>query len=1156
MGKTPQNPGLETFIAHWQGREGGQERANYALFLTQLCAALSLPQPEPASAKTEDNDYVFERAVKEPDGERTYSTRRIDLYRRGCFVLEAKQSRQAGGKKEFAGQSNLFGGASSGGKLGRRSAVRAWDVLMMNARRQAEGYARCLPAEHGWPPFILVCDVGHCVEVYADFTGQGKNYAQFPDRQGFRIYLEDLRDEKIRERLRLIWTDPLALDPSRHAARVTREIAERLAAVSKALEKDKHPPEDVAMFLMRCLFTMFAEDVRLLPQNSFRDLLGKCRDLPESFRPMVTQLWEAMNKGDFAIALGARVPKFNGEFFRSRGVLPLDREEIGELYEAARADWRDVEPAIFGTLLEQALDEAERKKLGAHYTPRSYVERLVVATILEPLRADWAQALSTAERQKSEGRAADAIATIRVYHDKLCATRILDPACGTGNFLYVSLELVKRLEGEVLEALADLGGQEALSGLEGHTVDPHQFLGLEVNTRAAAIAELVLWIGYLQWHFRTKGGPPTEPILRAFHNIQVKDAVLEADVELARDDTGKPLTRGDGAPVHRYKNPRRPEWPVAEFIVGNPPFIGAKYLRDRLGNEYAEALWSAHPRINDSADFVMYWWDRAAELLTAKASVMRRFGLVTTNSISQVFQRRVIERHLKAKKPISLVMAIPDHPWTKATKDAAAVRIAMTVAKAGSKEGVLREVTHEAALDTDAPTVEFKETKGAINSDLTIGVDVTAARSLRANDGICSPGVKLHGDGFIVTRQEAEYLGLGRRKGLDKHIRDYRNGRDITSRPRGVMVIDLFGLDSEDVRQRFPEVYQHVKLEVKEKIAVRDGKEERVGRDWNSRESYRDSWWIFGEPRSDLRPALADLPRYIATPVTQKHRFFEFVSGSILPDDALMVVAIRDAFVLGVLHSQVFSVWFAENSSTLEDRPRFIKSRCFDPFPFPDATEEQKATIRAIAEELDAHRKRVLAQHGHLTLTGLYNVLEKLRAGVKPDALDDDDRRIFDDGLVLILKELHDKLDRAVAEAYGWPADLADEDILARLVALNKERAAEEARGVVRWLRPEYQIPKFGTPKEKAEQIEADLGGEMVTEKKPSFPTDDIGQTAAVMTMLAASEGAASPIEIATRFKQGKRVEKKVEAVLHSLWRMGVIATAKSGRAFSLHRMN
>ncbi len=552
---------IERFIARWQGREGGQERANYALFLTELCTTLGLPQPDPATAAAEENDYVFERVVREPAIDGSVSLRRIDLYKRACFVLEAKQSRQTGGPKELAGQVDLFG-APPPAQRGQRTASRAWDVLMQNARRQAEAYARALPVHHGWPPFILVCDVGHVIEVFADFSGQGKNYAQFPDRQSFRIYLEDLRNPAIRDRLAAIWTDPISLDPARTQARVTRAIADRLAAVSRALEEQGHPAEDVAMFLMRCLFTMFAQSVDLLPRGSFRDLLVKCEADPSRLSPMVGQLWEAMDKGDFAFALEAKVRRFNGEFFRTRTVLPLPREEIGELRQAAGYDWRDVDPSIFGALLEQALDKTERKRLGAHYTPRAYVERLVVATVIEPLRADWNSVLATVERQKSEGRAKEAAAAVAAFHDKLCRVRVLDPACGTGNFLYVSLELLKRLEGEVLEALADLGGQEALA-LAGHTVDPHQFLGLEINPRAAAIAELVLWIGHLQWHFRTQGGMPAEPILRAFHNIQVKDAVLEAEMSLARDARGVPLTRtgpdGEVTEVYTYANPRQPE---------------------------------------------------------------------------------------------------------------------------------------------------------------------------------------------------------------------------------------------------------------------------------------------------------------------------------------------------------------------------------------------------------------------------------------------------------------------------------------------------------------------------------------------------------------------------------------------------------------------
>ncbi len=803
------------FIERWLGQEGGQERANYALFLTELCDVLGTPRPAPASSEHETNDYAFERQVQETRRDGSVSNRRIDLYKKNCFVLEAKQSRQKGGAKEIAGEAD----PAETPERGKRGAARGWDALMHNARLQAENYVRLLPAGHEPPPFVLVCDVGHCIEVYANFRRDGKAFDQFPDRQNFRIYLEDLRRAETRATLKAIFENPMSLDPAQKTARVTRAIADRLAEVSKALESRNHAPEDVAMFLMRCLFTMFAEDVGLLPKNSFKDVLAACEKKPETFPHKVGQLWEAMDTGGYAHALEERVARFNGTFFKQRAALPLAREEIGELRVAAGYDWREVDPSIFGALLERALEPSARRQLGAHYTPRAYVERLVVATVIEPLREDWGQVLSTAERQKSEGRIEAAIASVRAFHEKLCATRVLDPACGTGNFLYVALELLKRLEGEVLEAMADLGGQEALTGLEGHSVDPRQFLGLEINPRAAPIADLVLWIGHLQWHARTRGGMPSEPILRAYKNIVVKDAVLEAQRVLRRDDKGRPVTRkradGEDVVIEDFRNPRRPEWPEAEFIVGNPPFIGGKDLRARLGDEYAQALWAAHEHMNESADFVMYWWDRAAELLTRKGSNLQRFGFVTTNSISQVFQRRVMERHLRAKKPVSLVMAIPDHPWTKATKDAAAVRIAMTVAEAGAKDGFLREVVRESGLDTDAPLIELAEQYGSLNSDLTIGIDVSACTGLQSNAGISSRGMSLHGAGFIVTRNEAAHLGLGKRTGLERHIRDYRNGKDLTARSRNVMVIDLDGLSSDQVKQRFPEVYQHLLLKVK-----------------------------------------------------------------------------------------------------------------------------------------------------------------------------------------------------------------------------------------------------------------------------------------------------------------------------------------------------
>jgi hypothetical protein len=461
----------------------------------------------------------------------------------------------------------------------------------------------------------------------------------------------------------------------------------------------------------------------------------------------------------------------------------------------------------------------------------------------------------------------------------------------------------------------------------------------------------------------------------------------------------------------------------------------------------------------------------------------------------------------------------------------------------------------ESGLDTDAPAIEFAELAGVINADLTVGVDVTKALALLANEGLSSPGVKLHGAGFLVTPQVAEHLGLGKRPGLEKHIREYRNGRDLTYRPRGVMVIDLFDIDIDEVRRRFPEVYQHVKAEVKEKTII-DAKGERqfIGRDWNNRETYRDRWWMFGEPRSELRPALDRLRRYIATVETAKHRLFEYLDGSILPDNKLLLVGSADAFILGVLSARVHLVWTSASGGLLEDRPVYVKSRCFDPFPFPTADDLQKHRIRIIAEDLDAHRKRVLAEHPNLTLTGLYNVLEKLRAGTAPDALDPADRRIFDDGLVLILKEYHDRLDAAVAGAYGWPADLGDNEILARLVALNQERVREEAAGHVRWLRPDYQIPRFGSARDRL----ALTGGAMrdtaeprAAGPKPSFPPRELDQMAAVLAALASAAGPVTPIALAAGFRRGRRVLPQIEAALAAAARVGsLVHTPDSGRTF------
>ncbi len=1043
------------FIDRWHN-SAAAERANYALFLSELCDYLEVPRPKPAVADAAQNHYVFEYPVtfRHPTG--LSSTGFVDLYKKDCFVLEAKQGSQA------PEPSLLFEMPHRRGTAIRGTA--GWDQAMLRARNQAEQYAKALPAADGWPPFLIVVDVGYSIELFADFSGTGKAYVPFPDSLTHRILLEQLEIPLVRDRLRAIWLDPFTLDPSRISARVTRDVAWHLANLARSLEQD-HPAEAVTPFLMRCIFTFFAEDIHLLPRESFSKLLESLRQDLSNFKPMIESLWRTMDSGGFSPILREHVLRFNGGLFESTEALPLNRAQFDILCLAAGAEWKDVEPAIFGTLLERALDPRERHSLGAHYTPRAYVERLVIPTIVEPLRQDWADVQAAALTLERAGKTVDAIEVLTDFRKRLCSIEVLDPACGSGNFLYVTLEHLKRLEAEVNDALESLGESQQALHETGFTVDPHQLKGIELNPRAAAITDLVLWIGYLQWYFRTWGAStlPPEPVIKRFHNIEHRDALLVYDrVEPAVDEHGNARTTWDGIttkvhavtgedipddlalrPVLNYINARRAEWPSADFIIGNPPFLGNWRIRGELGDGYAETLRSVYSEVPETSDYVMYWWHRAAERV--RAGPTRRFGFITTNSLRQTLQRRVIAPHLTDPlNPVSLVFAIPDHPWVD-SYGGAAVRIAMTVAEAGANEGRLLRVESEQPGDEEgASKVSFIERYGLIHSDLTIGPNTGAAVPLRANEGLSATGVKLHGSGFLIAEEKARELGLGRIPGLEQHIRSYRHGRDITSRPRGLMVIDLDAIEIEDVRTRFPAVYQHVLTTVKPE------------RDVNREPSRRQFWWRFGRRNTELRAALRGLRRYIATPETAKHRFFVFLDASILPDNKLVNIGSSDAQILGVLSSRIHVAWALAAGGRLGvgNDPVYVKTACFEPFPFPEASEPQRERIRFLGEQLDAHRKRRQEANPNLTLTEMYNVLEELRAG---ETLSAASRVIHERGLISVLRDLHDDIDRAVAEAYGWPSDLSTEEILFRLVELNSARAAEERAGLVRWLRPEFQ---------------------------------------------------------------------------------------------------
>lgn len=1319
------------FIERWRG-VNASELSTSQSFLIELCQLLGVDTPHPTPAQ----DYMFERPITFQHGDGSRSAGRIDLYRRGAFVLESKKLKSGAHTKGF-------------------------DEAMLRARSQAENYARALPAEEGRPPFVLVVDVGQRIELYSEFSRSGGTYTPFPDPRHYRIALDDLADPAIRARLRAIWLDPLSLDPSRESARVTREIAARLAELAKSLEHSGHPAEAVAQFLMRCLFTMFAEDVRLLPPDALRNLLITHREKPDTAMRMLAQLWRDMDSGGFSAVLADDVLRFNGKLFKQPDTLPLTTAQIDLLTEAAKADWQHVEPAIFGTLLERALNPKERHKLGAHYTPRAYVERLVLPTVIEPLRQEWGQAHVAALALASEGKEKEAINQLLRFHHRLCNVRVLDPACGSGNFLYVTLEHLKRLEGEVLNALDEMGYRQtglALAGeradaAAGETVDPHNLLGIELNPRAAAIAEVVLWIGYLQWHFRTRGdvNPPV-PVIRDFRNIENRDAVLAFErVDYVLDDTGKPVTRWDGqtyktspitgepipdetarVPLEQYINPNKAEWPQADFVVGNPPYLGARTIRASLGDGYLDAIRSVYPDVPDNADFVMYWWDKSAELVNSGS--LAGFGLITTNSIRQEFSRKVLNKHFAENAKFGIRFCIPDHPWVDSS-NGAAVRVALTMANASGADGLLAVVENESPGQDDEVEVTLRKTRGLITPSLTVGHDLGTCSSLLANTKLACVGYQLTGKGFVVDTATAESLDRDFAKG-SRWIRPLVSGRDIVQYSRDLYAIDLFGLSEEQLRTQQPALYQWVFTRVKPE------------RDLNRDAPSRQNWWLFARSREEFRPALTTISRAIVTSLTSKHRTFVFVDAKAVCDSTTVMFALEDAMALGILSSSVHITWALAVGGRLGvgNDPRYNKSRCFEPFPFPDLPSppaplppgeglgvrakkplpsetlafarqlRQQATdaenklwmllrdrrlhgmkfrrqhpcppytldfychelslaveldgsqhldsardarrdaylaekgiktlrywnhdvlartetvledlwgkidellmekdpsaltpdpspegrgeedapsspalpggegnlkpsppgrglgegnmverIRTLAEQLDAHRKQQQALHPGLTLTGIYNVLEKLRSG---EPLTAKERIVHEQGVVSVLRQLHDELDAAVLAAYGWsdllpllrvahgndtPAEnqtraeakrAFDEAVLERLVALNSQRAAEEAQGHICWLRPKLQDPGAQTTLATGEAGKIETSPETDTAKAAQtvalpWPKDPVEQVQAILQVLGESPAPQTCEQITQRFKGRGSWRKQLPSLLTMLTALGHIS--------------
>jgi len=395
---------------------------------------------------------------------------------------------------------------------------------------------------------------------------------------------------------------------------------------------------------------------------------------------------------------------------------------------------------------------------------------------------------------------------------------------------------------------------------------------------------------------------------------------------------------------------------------------------------------------------------------------------------------------------------------------------------------------------------------------------------LRANSGLASMGVKLHGTGFVLSAHETAKL-----KQTETHvIKPYICGRDLVQEARAQFVIDLFGLAEAEVRTKYPAIYQHVLLHVKPERDSKAGTPDGAG--------YAKLWWVFGKPRQELRRALAGLHQVVVTTRTAKHRIFLFQPASTVFESEVVVVPVDDGFFLGVLSSRLHVAYSLIAGGTLEDRPRYNNSVCFDPYPFPACDAAAQERVRKIAEELDAHRKRVQSENPGLTLTGMYNVLEKLRAN---EALNPKEKQIHDAGLVSVLRQLHDDLDAAVFAAYGWPPTLTDAEILERLVALNAERAKEEASGLVRWLRPDYQNPGGAQPRQTALAVEVEPKAKPGNQRagKLAWPKTLSERVKAVSTALTAVKEPVTATELARRFARARVAD--VGEILETLCAIG-----------------
>ncbi len=912
----------QEFIAKWR-RSRGQESAGAQEWFIDLCRVVE--HPTPAELDPRQEWYTFERAVRESSGRRG----RADVYKRSYFAWEFKGLHRD----------------------------------LDEAYRQLQRYREALNN----PPLLVVSDF-RTIRIHTNFTNKVPIV--------HTILLDDVGEPEQLGILRSVFHNPDALEPEISPDDVTKATADIFAKIAASMRERGVDSLDVARFLNRLVFCFFAQDVGLLPNRVLSQLCENYHNDPAEFNEGLKELFAQMNEGGrFGID---RIRQFNGDLFTDPDTVLMTTGELEGLAEATERNWAHIEPSIFGTLFERVVDPNKQGLVGAQYTSEADILSVIDPVIIKPLQAEWSEVerqvggLTLLEGQQDER---EARRLLTEFQARLSSLKVLDPACGSGNFLYVALRQLHDLEKAVLTLAADLNLRGFLP-----EVSPEQCYGIEIDAYASDLARTSLWIGHLQWLIENGHQYNREPVLGSLNTIECRDAII---------DRSEP------------EQPAEPVWPAVDYIVGNPPFLGHFPFREQLGDKYVNAVYDLYgDRIPNSSDLCCYWFEKARAQIEAGNS--RRAGLLATQAIRFQSNRPVLAR---IKESGDIFSAVSDQDWVL---DGASVHISIV------------------CFDDGSQTTRILDGKRVnnINADLTGGADLTQAKTLAANASISFAGEKKHGP-FEISREVAEDMlrqPNPHGKPNSDVVKPWLIGRDINQVSRNMWIID-FGTDMlEADAALYESPFEYVRSVVKPL------------RDKHRDTRLKNNWWLHGRPRIEMRRALAGLPRYIGTSQVSHHRLFTYINTAVLPDATIVVFARDDDYFLGVLHSRTHGLWATAMGTQLREAKsgsRYLISTCFETFPFPTPTDEQREAIAAAAAELNGLRENWLNpvdmfgapalnadQLRRRTLTNLYNDYPSWLANA------------------------HAILDAAVADAYGWPPDLPAAEALQRLLALNLERAA------------------------------------------------------------------------------------------------------------------